>query len=406
MKSAITGEKPSGQLGHGAMLVFVTLLSSFPMLSTDLYLPAIPSIRVQLNTTVELVNSTLVVFFVFMSISMLICGPLSDRFGRKPVLLFGVGLYIIASVGCFLSDSIHILIWSRIFQAAGAGAGMAISSAIVKDFFPPHKMEKAFALISALIGIVPIVAPVIGAQLLRWMSWRGAFVALSLIGLVIFIFVLFYKETNFHRSTGSIPVSIFRLFVVLKNPAFSRLVSVFSIVAIPMLAFIGVSAVLFIQGFGLTEQQFSIYFAANAAISIAGSFIYIYLTRFIRPMAILTGGFILLFISSALIIWIGGVHPMFLLLSIATGTFGFSLQRPPSMMLMLEQQERDIGSASSLIASLFTLLGSFGLYFISLEWENRIFVLGLMSFVTTISCFLLWLYAKRHCRVPENFLRI
>jgi len=388
------------------MLVFVALLSSFPMLSTDLYLPAIPSIRVQLNTTVELVNSTLVVFFVFMSISMLICGPLSDRFGRKPVLLYGVGLYIIASVGCFLSANIHILIWSRIFQAVGAGASMAISSAIVKDFFPPHKMQKAFALISALIGIVPIAAPVIGAQLLRWMSWRGAFAALSLIGLITFIFILFYKETNFHRSTGSIPASIFRLFVVLKNPAFSRLVGIFSIIAMPMLAFIGVSAVLFIQRFGLTEQQFSFYFAANAAISIVGSFIYLYLVRFIRPMTLITGGFVLLSISSVLVIWIGGAHPMSLLISIAIGTFGFSLQRPPSMMLLLEQQNRDTGSASSLIASLFTLLGSLGLYFISLEWENRIFVLGLMFSVVTAIGFPLWLYAGRHCRVPKSFLDI
>lgn len=386
------------------MLLFVALLAAFPMLSTDLYLPSIPSIRNDLNTTVELVNLTLVVFFIFLSASMLIYGPLSDRFGRKPVLLVGVGIYTIASLACFLSSNIHFLILSRVFQAVGAGAGMATATAIVKDFFPPDKMMKAYALISALTGIVPIIAPSIGALLLNWMSWRGAFAALSLFGLVVYIFVLFFKETHFDRSTASIPASIFRLFVVLKNPSFSRLFVLFSLPSFPLLAYIGVSATIYIQGFGLTEQQFSLYFAASAIVSVAGSVFYIYLARYARPMSIITGGFVMSLVSAALLLWIGGRHPMFLLFSIAIGMLSFSLQRPPSMQLMLEQQERDSGSASSLIGSLVMFVGSSGLYLVSLEWENRIFVLGMMLGVTSICSFLLWLYTKRHCRIPRNFL--
>lgn len=397
-------EKPSGQLSSGAMLVFVALLTSFPMLSTDLYLPAVPSIREQLNTTVELVNSTLVVFFVFISISTLICGPLSDRFGRKPVLLFGVGLFSVASVACFFSSNIHILILSRVFQGVGAGAGMAIASAIVKDYFPLEKMGKAFALIGGLVGIVPIVAPVIGAQLLKWMPWRGAFAVLSLIGLIVFIFVLFFKETHFDRTTGSIPVSIFRLFVVLKNPSFSRLVVLYSLLPMPLMAYIGVSAILYIQGFGLTEQQFSLYFAANAVVSIVGAFFYIYLAKFIRPMSIITGSLVLALISTGMIIWIGGRDPMCLLLSIAVGTFSFSLQRPPFMNLILDQQEKDTGAASSLITSLMTFAGSIGLYLVSLEWGNRVLVLGIMFAVVNMTGLPLWLYARRHCRIPKNLV--
>lgn len=385
------------------MLIFVALLASFPMLSTDLYLPAVPAIKEQLNTTVQLVNSTLVFFFIFLSISTLICGPLSDRFGRKPVLLIGVGLYFIASVACFFSNDIYILILARMFQAVGAGAGMAIASAIVKDFFPPNKMEKAFAVIGALVGIVPITAPVIGAQLLKWVSWRGAFAILSLIGLTVFIFVLFFKETHHNRSTDSVPVSIFRLFVVLKNPSFSRLAVLFSLTTLPLLAFVGVSAIVYIKGFGLSELQFSLYFAANAIVSIVGSFFYIYIARFIRPMNILTTSFILLLTSAVLVIIIGGRHPMSLMLSIAVGMFGASLQRPPAMNLMLAQQDKDTGSASSLISSLKMFAGSFGLYLVSLEWENRVLVLGIMFTVISAIGFLLWLFAKQRCRIPEDF---
>jgi DHA1 family bicyclomycin/chloramphenicol resistance-like MFS transporter len=402
LQVATIRQETSDQLGSGAMLALITLLTAFPMLSTDLYLPALPSISQQLGTSVELVNLTLVVFFIFISISALVCGPLSDRLGRKPVLLAGVTLFFVASIACALSSNIYFLIFSRAFQALGAGSGVSISTAIVKDFFPLHKKERAFALISALVGIVPIVAPVIGAQLLKWMSWRGAFIGFALTGLVVIFLGLRFQETHHDRSTDPVPVSILRLFVVLRNPAFARLLALFALSPLPMFAYVGISAILYIQDFGLTEQQFSLYFAANAFIVIAGSVMYIYLSKFIRPVTILTASFLISFVSGILIITVGGNHPALLLLSTATGTFGFSIQRPPSLNFMLEQQDSDTGSASALMNSLMMFIGSFGLYLVSLEWENRFVVLGMMFAVVNIIGWLFWLYAKRHCRIPKN----
>jgi DHA1 family bicyclomycin/chloramphenicol resistance-like MFS transporter len=398
LQNPLTDKTTSRQFNSKTMLVLVALLTSFPMLSTDLYLPAIPLIQEQLNTTVELVNLTLVVFFIFMSISTLICGPLSDRFGRKPVLLYGVALFLAASVGCTLSGSIYTLILARIFQAVGAGAGLAISSAIVKDFFPPEKKAKVFALAAALVGFVPIVAPVIGAQMLRWMSWRGTFAALSLIGLVLFIFVLLFKETNHDCSTDSVPASILRLFVVLKNPAFARLIALFSLTPLPLWGYVGISAILYIQVFGLSEQQFSLFFAANALVSVIAPFCYLYLSKFYRPLGIITASIILSAISGVMIVWIGGLRPVFLMLSVAVGTFAFNIQRPPLMNLILDQQEKDTGSASALMNSFLTFIGSFGLYFISQAWTDRIRALGMMFIVINIVGLPFWLYAKRHCR--------
>lgn len=384
------------------MLVFVALLTAFPMLSTDLYLPALPSIREQLNTTVELVNMTLVVFFVFISISALVCGPLSDRFGRKPVLLSGVTLFVVASLACAVSGNIHVLILARAFQAVGAGAGMAISTAIVKDHFPLDRKEKAFAVISALVGVVPILAPVIGAQLLRWMSWRGAFVGFALNGLIIIAFCIPFRETHTDRSTDSVPASILRLFVVLRNPAFARLVVLFALSPLPMMAYVGISAILYIQDFGLSELQFSLFFAANAFVAVLGSFFYLYLARFFKPVNILTASFEVSFSGGILLIAFGWRHPMLLLLSTATSTLGFAIQRPPSLNFMLEQQDADTGSASALMNSFLMLIGSFGLYLISLDWENRFLVLGTMFVVVNVAGWLFWLYAKRHCRIPKN----
>ncbi|NLA76020.1 MAG: multidrug effflux MFS transporter, partial [Deltaproteobacteria bacterium] len=140
----------TGQLSVGVMMVFVSILTAFPMMATDMYMPALPTIKDQLNTSIELVNLTMSGFFFIISISGLFFGALSDKFGRKPVIMASLTLYVISSIACAISTTIYFLIYSRQFQAIGCAGGMAVSTAIIKDFFPPEKKEKAFAIIGAL----------------------------------------------------------------------------------------------------------------------------------------------------------------------------------------------------------------------------------------------------------------
>jgi DHA1 family bicyclomycin/chloramphenicol resistance-like MFS transporter len=403
-KSTTINVQSSKQLGSSTMMVFITLLSAFAMMATDLYLPAVPTMKDQLNTTVELVNLTLVLFFMCMSISSLIMGPLSDRLGRKPVLMACIVIYIIASLACALSPNIYFLIVARAFQAIGCGAGMTISASIVKDFFPPEKKEKAFAIMGAMSGSIPIIAPVVGAQILRFTTWRGEFVVLMIMGLITLVFGIMFKETHFDRSSESVPVSILRLFVVLRNPSFTRLVNLFSIAPLGMMAFIGISNFIFIERFGVSEQAFSFFFAGNAVISVCGSLAYIPLSRLINPMTIISECFVFTIVSGLLVTTIGRLSPYLFILSVAIGTLSFTMVRPPSMNLMLEQQDEDTGSASSLISFFMTILGSFSLWFISKNWSDRVLVLGLMYTIIGIFTTIFWLYAKRRCRIPKNFM--
>jgi len=395
----------SGQLSPGAMMVFVSILTAFPMLATDMYLPALPSIREQLNTTVELVNWTLSSFFFIISISGLILGPLSDRFGRKPIIMAAISLYVVASMACALSPNIYYLIVFRVFQSIGCASGMSTSAAIIKDFFPAEKKEKAFAVIGALTGFVPVTAPILGAQILKFTSWRGSFVVLSFLGLVTLIFGLFFKETNLDRSEESIPVSLSKLFVVLRNPAFSRLVLLFAMAPLGMMAFVGISPTIFIEHFGLSEQAYTIYFAANAGVSVIVALAYIRISQIIRPMLIITGSFIMSILSGILTILFGEFHPMLFLVSIAIGSSAFALQRPPSMNLMIEQQDKNTGSASSLMFCFMGLFGSMGLVIISMDWSNRIIILGAINIVIGIFSSLFWLYAKNKCKIPKSMIR-
>ena len=392
------------QLSPRIMMVFISILSAFPMMATDMYLPAAPMIKEQLDTTVELVNYTLSSFFFIISFSGLLFGPLSDRFGRKPVILTTISVYILASLACAFSQNIYMLILSRVFQAIGCGSGMAVPAAIVKDYFPPEKKEKAFALIGALSGFVPMIAPIFGAQILEYTSWRGIFFFLSFLGFISLIFAFFYKETNHDRSDESIPASLLKLGVVLRNLAFTRLVILFAMAPLGMMAFIGISSFIFQQTFGLSEFEYSIYFGINAGVSVVVALAYIRLSQIIKPMLVITGSFAMIIVSGILTLLFGQLHPMLFLGSIAIGSAAFALQRPPSMNLLLEQQEKNTGSATSLMNCIMGIFGSFGLVIISFNWSNRIVVLGVLNLILGILSSIFWIYSKNRCKVPKSMM--
>jgi DHA1 family bicyclomycin/chloramphenicol resistance-like MFS transporter len=398
------GKKSSKQLSDKMIVGLVAAIASFPALSTDLYLPALPTMSEHFNCSEFLVSMSLSVFFVSISISSLFWGPLSDKYGRKPILMIGIPLYIVSSVFCMVSQNVFQLIAARIFQAIGAGAAMAVNMAIVKDVFPGRKRERTFALVTVLNGVIPILAPSLGALIIRWTSWRGSFAVLTIIGVLVCVFSLFLKETSNERSDLSIFQTTLRLGVVLKNPNFYRLIIAFAVVSIPLLAFIGSSSFIFINQLGLSEEVYGIYFGATAMFFILGGVAYLFLQKLIKPLRLITVCYFGSLLSGILILAIGQLGPVFFALSIACGYLAVSISRPPSSSLLLEQQDKDTGSASSLIQSSFLLTGSMGMMFISLDWSDRILILGIMSFVLNLSGLLLWFYTKKRCRVPKHFI--
>ena len=359
----------------------------------------------QLNCSVAMVNLSLVVFFIFVSISSIVWGPLSDKYGRKRILLIGVPLYILSSIFCVLSQDVFQLIAARIFQAIGGGAAMAVNLAIVKDVFPGKKRERTLAFVTVLNGTIPVIAPVIGAQIIKFTSWRGTFGALVVIGILVWMFVLSFKETNREYSDVSTLKTTLRLLVVLKNPDFTRLLIVFSAISIPLLGYISVSSFIFIKRFGVSNEAFGLYFGAISVLFTVGGPAYLFLQKLFKPLTIITVCYVGSLISGMLMLTIGQMSPLLFAISIAFGYLSVSISRPPSSSLLLEQQDKDTGSASSLIQASFVLSGSIGMLFISYDWSNRIMVLGIMNLVLSSGGLLLWIYAKARCRIPKHFMR-
>lgn len=379
-------------------MIILAFISAFPPLSTDLYLPALPQMTTFFATTPAKINLTLSLFFVFFGTGILIWGPLSDKYGRKPVLYWGLVIYIAASLLCgFAQDYLHLVIF-RIFQAFGGGAATAVATAVVKDLYAGEKRAHVLAVIMAMVITAPVVAPIIGAQLLKIASWRAIFFTLAGFGCFAFIMALPLEESLVHRYEGSPLRSLGRLFVVLKNPGFSWLLGIFSSVPMPLMAFIAASSYIYIEGFGLSEEGFSLFFSANAVAAMLGPILYIRISRYFHPGTIISFCFGVIALSGLAVAGLGAQSPLAFAAAMMPGTMAVTGMRPPSANLMLEQQERDTGSASSLINFFGMIMGSIGMLLISLPSGHLVFFIGVMFAAVGAAGLFMWLLVKnREC---------
>ena len=381
-------------LGGKGFLVMLALISSFPPLSTDLYLPALPKMMEILGASQSKVNLTLSQFFIFFAAGLLLWGPLSEKFGRKPVLLTGLVLYAVASMLCAVSNTVEQLILARILQAFGGSAATAVATAVIKDVYTGKERERVLALVMTMVIIAPVVAPVIGALLLKIASWRAIFWTLAGVAAVSIVISCLFQETLNEKYQGTLISTLGRLIVVLKNPGFSSLLAIFSLVPVSMMAFLASSSYIYINRFGLTEQQFSFFFAFNAMGAMLGPMLFIRISRRFSAQHIITACFFLIAICGGLVCSIGGISFWIFSLLIFPATLSVTMIRPPGINIMLNQQTRDTGPAASLINFFAILMGSLGMVIISMGWKNQILALGFIQFIVGIGGGSLWIYIR------------
>ncbi|MGF1702151.1 multidrug effflux MFS transporter [Photobacterium makurazakiensis] len=387
------------------MLFFLVIISAFPPLTIDLYLPALPQMVNVFNTDQAMVNLTLSSYFVTYAVGLLFWGPLSEKFGRKPILLVGLGGYMLASIFCALAGNIEHLIAARVLQAFAGSAVTVVATAIVKDLYDGREREKIMATIMSLVIIAPMVAPVLGAFLLQVASWRMMFVALAIFGAFASVLALCYKETLETKYDGSILRSWGRLGVVLKNPKFVALLTIFSITPMAMMAFLAAGSYIYINGFGLTEQQFSYAFAFNALCASFGPTIYMRLSRYIPVQKIITLCFLFLAIAGVLTITIGNMSPLIFAFIAAPATLMVITMRVPGTNLMLDQQDQDTGSAVALIQFSAMIFGSLGMVLVSIRPDSLIENLGIIQLIVGITGGSLWLLARNRPFVTEKLIK-
>ncbi|WP_441351419.1 multidrug effflux MFS transporter [Vibrio splendidus] len=387
-------KRPQPVLGKTGMLFFLVIISAFPPLTIDLYLPALPQMVEVFNTDRSMVNLTLSSYFVTYAIGLLFWGPLSEKFGRKPILLIGLAGYMVASILCAMTNSIEQLIGARVFQAFAGSAITVIATAIVKDLYDGREREKIMATIMSLVIIAPMVAPVFGAFLLKIASWRMMFVTLAIFGAFASVLACCYRETLENKYQGSIFRSWGRMGVVIKNRSFVKLLVIFSIIPMALMGFLAAGSYIYIDHFGLTEQQFSYAFAFNALCASFGPTIYMKLSYRMPVQKVITGCFALLALAGIFTLTIGDQSPWFFMFIAAPATLMAIIMRVPGTNLMLNQQDHDTGSAVALIQFFSMICGSLGMVLVSIRPESLIENLGFIQLSIGTLGGLMWLMVR------------
>ena len=365
-------------------LLLLSLLAAFPPLSIDMYLPAIPTLQEAWGLTHAQANLSLVMYFASFSVFLLIHGPLSDRFGRKPVLFAGIITFIIGSWLCAIADNITFLVAARMMQAAGASAASALAMALSKDLYEGPERQKILAYIGVIMAFCPMLAPTVGGLMLAFASWRWIFVTQGVMALVAMYGVYRLREPLTEFTTGGVLAVAGRYINVFKNGRFTVLALAFAFIVFPHFAFIGGSPEIYISGFGMSEQIFGIYFGANALGFMLGSFA---CTRFggnFKPIRILYVSLVAVFCAGMLMLFLGGTSPLTVAIPMFLCTFSVGFSRPVGNSLILDQVDSDVGAASSLMTFQMFVVGAVSMEIIALEWESKVIVLGTLALVGAV----------------------
>lgn len=338
------------------LLLNLAAISAFGPFITDFYLPALPSMEGAFSATTTQIQLTITCSLIGLALGQLLIGPLSDKFGRKPILLVSFVVFIIATIGCLLSNEIYVFIFFRLLQGIAGSGGVVASRSIVADLFKGEDLAKFFAMLGAIHGLAPICAPLLGGLMLKWTDWHGVFVILLAIGIVLLFVNLFFKESLHpeNRAKGSVWQS-FRYGKILKNRKFMDCVFAQSFAMGALFSFIASSSFIFQKQFGISEFTYSMLFAGVAVGTAFGASITPLLKSRRRALKVgilgLTAMGLVLFVLLNL-----RVH--FLLLEagfFATMAFlGFIM--PTSTALAMEIERENAGSASAVLG--------FGIFFV------------------------------------------
>ena len=258
-----------------AVSVLLTGLVALGPISTDLYLPALPSIGAAFQADPGATQLTLSVFMIGLALGMLAYGPLSDRFGRRPLILGGTVVFVIASIGCALATSLDMLIALRFFQALGACCGPVLGRAVVRDVYPPAGAAKVLAYLAVAMGVAPALGPIIGGLLTEWASWRATFWVLALVGVAVGVgaAVLLMETNRYKDPTATQPLRLAANYAeLLRNRSYVAYVVVAACGLSGIFSFISGSSFVLIDAVGLSPSAFGLCFSAVVVGFMTGSF--------------------------------------------------------------------------------------------------------------------------------------
>ena len=337
-----------------AILILATLLILFSPLGIDIYLPVLPELSTLFNATASDVQYTLSLFIFASGIGQLIAGPLADRYGRRPVALWSILLFLVASLAAAMSQDLDQLYFSRTLQGLAACGTSVVSYTLIRDLFEGHQRATAYNYLNGALCVAPAGAPLVGAMLATTFGWRSIFVALAVFSALVFVYMLLKLPESRPQHTV-IPkklISLAPYSQVLREPMFLYYGFTCMAALAAIISYVSYAPLVLIQELGLDQQQFGILFGANAILIMLAN---LFAPRLIGKMGavstVLAGSGILTLAGTAMLLsqQVHGSTLLGYVAPVAVASVGFALILGAATSKALEPFPSQAGTASALL---------------------------------------------------------
>lgn len=387
------------------LLILLGMLSAFGPFVTDMYLPSLPAMADYFSTHSSMVQLGLTTSMIGLALGQIFFGPLSDKYGRRPLLLVSMILFIVSTVFCLFAPDIYSFITLRLIQGIGGAGGIVISRSVATDKFSGKELAKMLAVIGAINGVAPVAAPVVGGLVTGTIGWKGIFVILLFIGVLLWIGCIRFKESlpvEKRSKTGII--STFRSFgFIVRNRCYLLYVLQLAFAQGILFAYIASSPFIVQQHYGFSPFAFSICFAVNSvAIGVAAAIS----VKFRQPQnGTLTGciGMLCLSVCVMIALYNGCGFWTYELLMFAL-LFTMGLTFTSSTTLAMDSERRYAGAASALLGAL--CFASGGIVSPLVGLGNILVSTGVTFVVCAICSLLCALWAMRKVPMKVAMYRI
>jgi MFS transporter, DHA1 family, multidrug resistance protein len=350
--------------GYYRLALILGAQTAMGPLAIDTYLPALPTITREFATTASAVQLSLSIYFIGIALGQAVYGPLSDRHGRRPPLFVGLALFVAGSLGCAVAPNVHTLVAFRFVQALGGCAPLVIPRAVVRDLFDERDSVSMLSMLMLVMGLAPILAPLIGGQMLQYLGWRSIFWAYAVYGAVLLVAVALALEESLpepRRTRQPLTTVLSTYGRLLADWRYLGYVLSGGLIFAGLLAYIAGSPFIFIELFHISPQRFGFYFGSNAIGIIAASQVNRFLVHRYQPRAILKAA-LWVSLASSIGLLAGAFTSYLGLVGIVVPLWFFismhGIVSPNTTVLAMRPYGGVAGSASALLGTVQFLLGA------------------------------------------------
>ncbi|MCP9959206.1 multidrug effflux MFS transporter [Streptomyces sudanensis] len=399
-----TGATPPPPVPRPAIGLLVTLvlggLTALPPLSMDLYLPALPQVTGALNAPAATVQLTLTACLAGMALGQLAVGPMSDRWGRRRPLLAGMAVYVLATAACAFAPNVALLVVFRLLQGLAGAAGIVIARAVVRDLYDGVEMARFFSTLMLVSGVAPVVAPLVGGQILRVTDWRGVFHVLAAIGALLTLVVWRWLHETLppaRRHGGGVGSALRTMRGLLADRVFAGYMLCGGFAFAALFAYISASPFVVQEIYGASPQTFGLLFGLNAVGLVAVGQINgkLLVGRVSLDKALATGLAAAGLAAVALLVATGGVLGEAGLVPVSAGLFvlmsAMGLTLPNTNAQALMRTPHAAGSASALLGASSFLVGAVASPLVGVAGEHTAVPMAVVQLVCVLAatgCFL------------------